>query len=98
MLCTKRAGWGVLDKDSNPASATHNDIASCNSTSHVVFFVLYCDNSAPYTPPTLHKGVRFRLLFGLRPSTWYNDTQAILYHRQSQYLCEISESVDGIYR
>lgn len=46
----------------------------------------------------LHKGVRFRLLFGLRPSTWYNDTQAILYHRQSQYLYEISESVDGIYR
>lgn len=46
MLCTKRAGWGVLDKDPNPASATHNDIASCNSTSHVVFFVLYCDKPA----------------------------------------------------
>lgn len=37
MLCTKRAGWGVLDKDPNPASATHNDIASCNTTGYVVF-------------------------------------------------------------
>lgn len=41
MLCTKRAGWGVLDKDPNPASATHNDIASCNTTSYVVFFLFY---------------------------------------------------------
>lgn len=37
MLCTKRAGWGVLDKDPNPASATHNGIASCKATSYVVF-------------------------------------------------------------
>lgn len=53
MLCTKRAGWGVLDKDPNPASATHNDIASCNTTSYVVFFCFIlrqtCDktNSSP---------------------------------------------------
>lgn len=37
MLCTKRAGWGVLDKNPNPASATHNGIASCKATSYVVF-------------------------------------------------------------
>ena len=37
MLCSKRAGWGVLDKDPNPASATHNGIASCKATSYVVF-------------------------------------------------------------
>ena len=27
----------------NPASATNNDIASCNTMSYVVFFVLYFD-------------------------------------------------------
>ena len=31
----------------NPASATNNDIASCKATSYVVFFVLWCDKSAP---------------------------------------------------
>lgn len=50
MLCTKRAGWGVLDKDPNPASATHNGIASCKATSYVVFcFILrqICDKIGP---------------------------------------------------
>lgn len=27
------------------------------------FFVLGCDKSAPYTPPTLHKGVRWFVYF-----------------------------------
>lgn len=38
MLCTKRAGWGVLDKDPNPASATNDDMTSCNSNELCRFF------------------------------------------------------------
>ena len=30
----------------NPASATNNDIASCNTIGYVVFFVLGCGKSA----------------------------------------------------
>lgn len=44
MLCTKRAGWGVLDKDPNPASATHNDITSCKTTRYVVFLFYTATN------------------------------------------------------
>lgn len=42
MLCTKRAGWGVLDKDPNPASATNDDMTSCNSNELCRFFVSGC--------------------------------------------------------